>query len=153
MKTDCHCPQQNMQPFKKVVAIWEKDKKQVTKPPCSESSAPRTMPALELTMYGPVIGECAKGGPILGGGYSPVFLQTVNWKNDRARAFNNCRNSMIFFGRECDVVVKYNYKGHDYYEIGQTNTASDYCDPSKLKENEEYQSKSITITALHRGNF
>jgi len=157
IETDCHCPQQNMQPFKKVVAIWEKDKKQVTKPPCSESSAPRTMPALELTMYGPVIGACASR-PILGGGNSPIFLQTVNWKNDRARAFNNCLNSMSFFGSECDVVVKYNYNGDDYYEIGKisqdpANPASKHCDVSKLKENEEYQSKSITITTLHKGNF
>jgi len=28
IETDCHCPQQNMQPFKKAVAIWEKDKQQ-----------------------------------------------------------------------------------------------------------------------------
>ena len=59
---------------------------------------------------------------------------------------------------ECDVVVKYNYNGDDYYEIGKisqdpANPASKHCDVSKLKENEEYQSKSITITTLHKGNF
>jgi len=102
-------------------------------------------------MYGPVVGECAKNGPMLGDDHSPIFLQTVNWKNDPARAFNNCRNSMYYFDSECDLVVKYTYKGDDYYEIG--HTASKHCDFSKLKHNEEYQGKSITITALHKGNF
>ena len=51
------------------------------------------------------------------------------------------------------MVVKFTYKGDDYYEIGKTNPASKHCDVSKLKENEEYQGKSITITALHKGNF
>ena len=80
------------------------------------------------------------------------FFGRIRLKTD----LKNSRWILVFFRiqlSECDVVVKYSYKGDDYYEIGQTSTASNFCDPSKLKENQEYQGKLITITTLHRGNF
>jgi len=152
--TSCHCPRQNMRPFKRVEAIFEKDKKKVSKPPCDNTPPSTTvMPVIGLTMYGPVIGQCAPK-PILGNSYSPIFLQTVNWKNDPTRAFHNCRNSEDYFGSKCDVIVKYTFKGNDYYEIGNTQpTTKQICKIDKFKDSAENKQKSIQITVLHKGVF
>jgi len=59
-----------MGPFKKVQAIWEKDKKKVTKPPCSGGPLkPTVMPVINLAIYGPVDNSGIKciDHPILGG--------------------------------------------------------------------------------------
>jgi hypothetical protein len=128
----------------------------VTKPPCDNTSRslaqPTVMPVIALTMYGPVIGECSPQ-PILGDSHSPIFLQTVNWKNDPTRAFHNCRNSKDYFGSQCDVVVKYTFKGNDYYEIGNTQDTTKHCKYDKFKESAENKQKSIQITVLHKGVF
>lgn len=54
---------------------------------------------------------------------------------------------------KCDVIVKYTFKGIDYYEIGNTENATQFCKYDKFKESAENKQKSIKITVLHKGVF
>ena len=61
---------------------------------------------------------------------------------------------MEYWKKQCDVIVKYTYKGNDYYEIGyETQDATKYCKYNKFKESAENRQKSIQITVLHKGLF
>ena len=42
---------------------------------------------------------------------------------------------------QCDVIVKYTFKGNDYYEIGNTQDATKHCKYNKFKESAENKQK------------
>lgn len=148
----CHCPQQNMQPFENVEAVWQKDKKIASGPPCKPGDGPIDAPKSQFSieMYGPVYSDndCSPA-VVLGGSTSPVFIQKTNWKNDPRRARSLCSNSEYYFnGRKCDIIVKFTYQGNDYYELG--NTQGTHCEYKHLKESDEMQQKKVDITVFEK---